>query len=77
MHRAPHNGLACGIARINWRTSGGTPGRPSRRRLVHVQKSQKPRRCQARTVSGLTIAMTLAIRPRRETSRPTVVSLNG
>ena len=53
------------------RTSGGTPGRPSRRRLFHVQKSRKPRRCQARTVSGLTITMTSAIRPRPSTARPT------
>ena len=58
MRGAPHNGLASAIVRINGRTSGGTPGRPSRRRLFHVQKSRKPWRCQARTVSGLTITMT-------------------
>jgi hypothetical protein len=33
------------------------PVEPSRRRLFHLQKSRKPRRCQARTVSGLTITM--------------------
>ena len=55
MRGAPHNGFMSAIVRINWRTSGGTPGRPTRCRLFHVQKSRKPRRCQARTVSGLTM----------------------
>jgi hypothetical protein len=71
MRGAPHNGLASAMARINWRTSGGTPGRPSRRRLFHVQKSRKPRRCQARAVSGLTIRMTSRHPPRLSTARPT------
>ena len=67
MRGAPHNGFASAIVRINWRTSRGTLGRPTRRRLFHVQKSRKPRRCQARTVSGLT--MTTAARHSFQTSR--------
>ena len=55
MRGAPHNGFISAIVRISWRTSAGTPGRPTRCRLFHVQKSRKPRRCQARTVSGLTM----------------------
>ena len=55
MRGAPHDGFISAIVRINWRTSGGMPGRPTRCRLFHVQKSRKPRRCQAKTVSGLTM----------------------
>jgi hypothetical protein len=55
MRGAPHNWFASAIVRINWRTSRGTLGRPSCPRLFHVQKRRKPRRCQAKTVSGLTI----------------------
>jgi hypothetical protein len=32
-------------------------GRPRRVRLFHLQKSRKPRRCHARTVSGFTMTM--------------------
>ena len=53
-------GLARDIFRISARTSEGTVGRPVRRRLFHVQSRRKPRRCQAMTVSGLT--MTSAVR---------------
>jgi hypothetical protein len=60
MRGAPHNEFISAIVRINWRTSGGMSGRPTRCRLFQVQKSRKPRRCQARTVSGLT--MTRAVR---------------
>ena len=42
------------ISRINARTSAGTPGRPVRCRLFHVQNRRKPRRCQASTVAGCT-----------------------
>jgi hypothetical protein len=37
------------------RMSVGTVGRPMRRRLFQAHHSPKPRRCQAMTVSGLTI----------------------
>jgi hypothetical protein len=57
---APQSELASAILRINKRTSDGMVGRPRRRRLFQVQKSRKPRRCHARTVSGLT--MTTAAR---------------
>jgi hypothetical protein len=40
------------ISRINARMSAGTPGRPVRCRLFHVQNRRKPRRCQASTVAG-------------------------
>lgn len=43
------------ISRIKARTSDGTPGRPVRHRLFHVQNRRKPRRCQASTVAGCTI----------------------
>ena len=46
--------------RISVRMSAGTVGRPMRRRLLQVHHSRKPRRCQAMTVSGLT--MTSAVR---------------
>jgi len=52
---ALHSGFASDIVRINKRMSGGTAGLPRRRRLFHVQNRRKPRRCQARTVSGLTM----------------------
>jgi hypothetical protein len=42
------------------RTSAGTVGRPMWRRLFQAHHSRKPRRCQAMTVSGLT--MTSAVR---------------
>jgi hypothetical protein len=52
---APHRGFASDIVRIRVRTSGGTVGRPTRRRLFHVQNRRMPWRCQAMTVSGLTM----------------------
>jgi hypothetical protein len=53
---APHRGLARVILRIRFRTSPGTEGRPLRFRLFHLQYRRKPFRCQAITVSGLTIS---------------------
>ena len=55
MRGAPQRGFACAIVRISERTSAGTVGRPMRRRLFQAHQSRKPRRCQAMTVSGLTI----------------------
>lgn len=54
MRGAPHKGLASDIRRISDRRSVCTPGRPDRRRDVHVQNSRKPCRCHARTVAGVT-----------------------
>ena len=54
MRGAPHRGLAVDISRINAQTSAGTPGRPVRCWLFHVQNRRKPRRCQASTVAGCT-----------------------
>jgi hypothetical protein len=50
----PTGGFAFDIVRISVRTSAGTDGRPTRRRLFHVHNSRKPPRCHAMTVSGLT-----------------------
>ena len=47
--------LARHPVRISVRTSGGTDGRPLRRRLFQVQKTRKPSRCQAMTVSSFAI----------------------
>jgi hypothetical protein len=52
---APQNGFASDIVRIRSRSSGWTVGRPKGRRVFQLQKTRKPRRCQATTVSGLTI----------------------
>src|ERR1700722_18253922 len=53
MRGAPQSGFSRLMVRINWRTSLGTPGRPRwPRAIFHFQKSRKPRRCQAMTVSG-------------------------
>ena len=54
MRGAPQRGFAVDISRINARTSAGTPGRPVRCRLFHVQNRREPRRCQASTVAGCT-----------------------
>jgi len=54
MRGAPQSGFKVDISRINARMSAGTPGRPVRCRLFHVQNKRKPRRCQARTVAGWT-----------------------
>ena len=56
MRGAPHSGFPRLSRRIRSRTSfetAGLPGFP--RRVFHVQNSRKPLRCQAITVSGLTI----------------------
>jgi len=58
--RRPPTRVRPAIARISVRTSAGTVGRPIRRRLFQAHHSRKPRRCQAMTVSGLT--MTNAVR---------------
>ncbi len=56
MRGAPQSRFSRLILRISARTSFWTAGLPSRpRRTFHVQKSWKPLRCQAMTVSGLTI----------------------
>ena len=52
--RRTHRGLAFAMLRISAGTSGGTLGRPVRRRLFQVQKSLKSRRCHATTVAGCT-----------------------
>src|SRR5260221_6572497 len=52
---APHSGLAMLISRISLRISGGTVGRPPRRRDFQRQYALKPARCQRMIVSGLTI----------------------
>ena len=57
MRGAPHSGFAVDISRINARRSGEIVGRPQRCRLFQVQNKRKPRRCHARTVSGLTMWM--------------------
>jgi hypothetical protein len=46
---APHSGFAADIVRISVRTSRGTVGRPTRRRLFQVQNRRNPWRCQAMT----------------------------
>ncbi len=56
MRGAPQRGLARLIFRIRFRTSLDTEGRPSRWRLFQFQYSRKPLRCQAMTVSGLTMS---------------------
>src|SRR5260370_41734813 len=56
MRGAPQSGLLRLIIRIRSRTSFGTLGRPGLpRRILHVQNERKPLRCQATTVSALTI----------------------
>jgi hypothetical protein len=57
---APQRGFASAISRITVRMLAGIVGRPTRRRLLQVHHSWKPRRCHAMTVSGLT--MTSAVR---------------
>jgi hypothetical protein len=52
---APQRGFASDMRRISARTSGGTDVRPIRRRLFQLQNERKARRCQAITVSGLTM----------------------
>ena len=53
---APHRVFSRDIRRTRWRISLDTGGRPGfLRRDFHVQKSLNPLRCQAMTVSGLTI----------------------
>ena len=57
MRGAPQSGFAKHIFRMRSRTSrdpGGLPGLP--RLLFQVQYSRNPWRCQAITVSGLTMA---------------------
>ncbi len=56
MRGAPQRGLLRLSIRIRSRISCGMPGRPGLpRRTRHVQNKRKPLRCQATTVSGLTI----------------------
>ena len=58
--RGAHRGFAADMLRIRVRTSRGTDGRPIRPRLFQLQNERKAWRCQAMTVSGLT--MTTAAR---------------
>ena len=61
MRGAPYSGFSRRIVRISSRTSFGTVGRPGLpRRIFQVQNRRNPFRCQAITVSGLT--MTRALR---------------
>jgi hypothetical protein len=54
--RAPQPGFAQHILRIRSRTSRKMTGRPRRpRRTFQVQNKLKPARCQATTLSGLTM----------------------
>src|SRR5580704_17169358 len=56
MRGAPHSGFSRLIVRIKSRTSRDTVGLPfAPRRTFHVQNNRKPFRCQAMTVSGLTL----------------------
>jgi hypothetical protein len=55
MRGAPQRGFACAIVRITVRMSADTVDRSRRCRLFQAHHSRKPRRCQAMTVSGLTI----------------------
>ena len=57
MRGAPQPGFSRHILRIRSRTSRAMRGRPRLpRRTFQVQNRRKPARCQATTVSGLTIA---------------------
>src|SRR6516225_7831667 len=57
MRGAPQVGFSRHILRIRSRTSREMTGRPGwPRRTFQVQKRRKPARCQATTVSGLTMA---------------------
>src|SRR5215472_4998212 len=54
---APQVGFSRHILRIRSRTSRGSAGLPGwPRRIFHAQSRPKPRRCQASTVSGRTMA---------------------
>jgi hypothetical protein len=69
------------MVRINERTSAGRAGRPVPWRLFHVHHNLKPRRCQAMTVSGLTMtsAARQSVHTRESTTqsqRSIVASLN-
>jgi hypothetical protein len=56
MRGAPQSGFSRLIFRISLRTSFDTAGRPrGPRRTFQVQNSRNPLRCQAMTVSGLTM----------------------
>jgi len=52
---APHSRLAAAIFRIRARIAGLASGRPPLRLEIRLQKRRKPWRCQATTVSGLTM----------------------
>jgi hypothetical protein len=52
---APQSGFAAAIFRIRVRIAGLTSGRPLFRLEIRLQNRRKPRRCQATTVSGLTM----------------------
>ena len=64
MRGAPQSGLAAAIFRIRALNAGLTSGRPLFRQDLQVQKRRKPLRCQATTVSGLTI-----VKARRQSSQ--------
>ena len=58
MRGAPQSGLAAAIFRIRALTAGLASGRPLFRLEIQVQNRRKPLRCQATTVSGLTMINT-------------------
>ena len=55
---APQSGLAAAIFRIRALTAGLASGRPLFRLEIQLQNRRKPLRCQATTVSGLTMINT-------------------
>src|SRR5882762_7076221 len=72
MRGAPNRGFAPDMRRISVRTCGESDDRPICRRLFQLQNEWNARRCQATTVSGLTITTAgRASRSRRETATPT------
>jgi hypothetical protein len=71
MRGAPQLGLLRLIIRIRSRTSCGMQGRPGLpRRILHVQNKRKPLRCQATTVSALTIIRGRGLEHRGESAEP-------
>lgn len=80
--RCTPGGLLRLIIRISSRTSCGTPGRPGLpQRIFHLQNKRNPFRCQATTVSALTIIKALlhslqTLRRQAQKIRSAVVNLS-
>jgi len=69
MRGAPQEGFSLPILRISARTSGEMMGRPGwPRRTFQVQNRRNPARCQAMTVSGLTM-VSAECQPRQRRDR--------